>query len=254
MRSVSSRSAAARTIAFYFRLSPLSFIDRWFKRRPAPAALPETPAKSDGCDRLASILAAHGVETDRDDGLIVLPQQGAGAVAYLAWSRPDTCELQVRFALADERVIIENFAGIGANAREAEQDAWRNFTLSSFHPLLRGVLIGGSDEQVEVEEWIVGGSPYRVVIGAATQRRPPSGEELPPAWFDALQKAITEAGVGSDLNWVRFFYGQLNRQATVEVLLNNQAWPEVAAAMTALPWPTVEGYYSVRVFLTLSRI
>jgi hypothetical protein len=226
------------------------FERRFMRSRTAPP--PEAPADP-GCDQLEALFAAHGVPTRREDGWIELPGQEMAADARLSRHRPDTCELEVRLALPDGRVIIERCAGAEADAAEAERDAWRGFTLSSFHPLLRGVLLGGTDDQVDVEEWTVGGALYRVVIGAANLRGI-DGAELPGAWFPALHAAVCESGVGEELSWVRFFFGQLNGQGTIEVLLNNESWVAVATAMRTVEWPKAEGYYSVRLFLTLTRI
>lgn len=230
----------------------MSFLGRWFKRGVTPPAPSEPVPSKNVSATLAEFLEEHGVVTQDEDGAIALPDHGFGAAAYLRLTSGGAHELEVRFALDDERVIVEYFAGVGEDAHAAEQDAWRNFVLGTFHVILQGVLLGGADDQVEVEEWVIGGARYRVVLGAAVCRNI-HGKDLPEGWFPALQAAIEEAGVGKEeLSWVRFFYGQLDGRATTEVMLNNHAWDEVAAVMSAFPWPKEEGYYSVRVFLTLA--
>ena len=208
---------------------------------------------------IARLLRGHGVRAVLTDDAVALPDHGCRIESFIsgeqAYEKGHTCRLDVHFTLPGGETVLESFAGVGDGFDGARGDALQNFVRGSFHVLLRGLLIGGADEQVDVEEWRVGGERAVATIGAVTSRGVGPDGNVPTAWFTTLEAEIKRLGLAADLTWIRFYYGHAN-QATmaVEVLRNNEPWREVEETMAALSWPESDAFYSVRLFLILRRV
>jgi hypothetical protein len=76
--------------------------------------------------------------------------------------------------------------------------------------------------------------------------------DLPEDFFTSIEGLLKSLELTRLPHWLRVFYSQYNHQmAGVEVLLDNEPWPEAQDRIAKLPWPSLAQYYSARLFLTL---
>lgn len=232
-------------------------IAKLFRRQKAESQRSREHVVPDLTAATSTLLRDHHVATLRDAETIQLPEHGCRVIPMVfdenVHETGVTCCFDVQFELSDGSVIIETFAGIGSDAGDARRDAFENFVRSSFHVILRAVLLPMPDPQVDVEEWLVSGERFIATLGTVTARSPVSPEwKVPTGWFATLEDAIKQSRLPKRLCSIRFYYGHLSDTNDItEVLLNNEPWPEVAEAMKSFEWPRSDGFYSVRLFLIL---
>lgn len=201
---------------------------------------------------------SHGIAADDVAGTSYLAAGGL-AVGVEVFNEDRTasgwsCQIDVRVVLPDARILIESFSGLGADRAAMFRDALESFVRSSFHVLLCALITATPDDQVDVEEWIVGGTRYRAFIGDVVSRGRPPGGRPPTDWFPDFERAIGALDLDGDLHWIRLYYAQMNHETmAVEVLLDNEPWNSVQSQMAAFPWPRAAEFYSARIFMMLRR-
>ena len=249
--------AASRTPLSDDNLEVLSRLKRLFRRR---GDAPEGQAgAAQLLEWLRAILESHGVAAVPIDGARYIAAGGlAIGVEVFNEGRTSTgwsCQVDVLVIVADGRVLIESFSGIGATRAEMLRDAFESFAGSSFHVILRGLIKNERDDQVDIERWQVSGVQYDAFIGGVTSRGTPPGGRPPTAWFETFEKVVRSAHLSGDVHWIRLYYAQMNHKTmAVEVLLDNEPWETVAREMAAVAWPHVEEFYSARFFMILLRV
>jgi hypothetical protein len=171
------------------------FLEKLFAaRRPV---VPIAVRDADPPDLTAATVALfreHSIKSREDGGAVDLPDHGCRVmpivVSETIYETGCTCQLDVRLELSDGTVVIESFAGIDHDAAKARLDGFENFVRSSFHVLLRAVLLPAPDDQVDVEEWVIGEQRFVVTIGCVTARRPAPDWPVPTQWFETFEAAI----------------------------------------------------------------
>lgn len=204
-------------------------------------------------EAIAQLFEQHDVVVLRSGETILLPDHGCSFVTHLyPREGPGSCQLDFVMRLPDGRTLVESFGGFGKTPDALARDAVENFTRSSFHVLLRGVLMPGQDDQVDVERWTIGGVDYDVTLGPVVFRgQPPEGAQ-PPAWVPRLEAAVKRESLPNDLCWLRFYYAHAKGEMLgMEALLNNDHWEPVERTMGAFDWPKVSSFYGIRMFLVL---
>jgi hypothetical protein len=203
---------------------------------------------------LLDLFRQHGIEGAADDHWITFSSSDCKANAEIVreMDKPGSVSVQldVRFVASPGRTIIESFVGLGETREQAVDNARQNFLANTFHVLL-AAFFQPKDSQVNREEWIIGGQKKRVTLGNVGIRGqvPGDGQEA-MRWFQAFQEKIQQRKLSEGINWIRLFFAQMEgKTISCEVLLNNEAWPEVQAEMAAFPWPLGQEFYSVRVFM-----
>lgn len=183
---------------------------------------------------------------------MLLPDYGCSFKTHIFPRDKGSCQLDFVMRLPDGRTLIESFGGFGKTPDALARDAVENFTRSSFHVLFRGILLPGSDDQVDVETWTIGGVDYHVTLGPVVHRgQPPEGAQ-PMSWTPPFEAAVKQLSLPNDLCWLRFYYAHAKGEMLgMEVLLNNEHWEPVERAMAAFDWPKVSGFYGIRAFFVL---
>lgn len=195
---------------------------------------------------LRDLLALHDVSVETDAAWLRLPR-GCRARAFWVDRPGGGGQLDVAFSPWPGTQIVESFAGAGESIEAQQADAWRRFVDGSLHVLLTSLLYR-DDVPVEMGLWDVGGVPRAITLGPTLTRG-----DLPalPPWRETLRDVIERSAIPTGLHWVRLFADRHEGRKTVEILLDNVAWPEAEAAVRALDWPDGAPYYSVRLFLTI---
>ncbi|WNG37225.1 hypothetical protein F0U61_28785 [Archangium violaceum] len=204
---------------------------------------------------LRELLQLHDVTCLEEGDWLRLGPSGPRAQAWFvnAQSHPShhSVQLDVVLELWTGRVLIESFGGFGKTAQEAERDAFENLARGSLHVLL-GAFVRPPDEHVTVEEWELSGVRRRVILGNIQGRGVQPSAEATRAWFQELERALKALPLVSGTHWLRVYYAQQASQTMVlEVLLDNQEWPELKEALEKAPWPSAPEFLSQRLFLVL---
>ncbi|MFY0570550.1 DUF6348 family protein [Archangium lansingense] len=204
---------------------------------------------------LRMLLQPHGVTCLEEGDWLRLGPSGPRAQAWFVDPRTHpnhrAVQLDVVLELWTGRVLIESFGGVGETAEEAERDAFENFARGSLHVLL-SAFVRPPDEHVTVEEWELSGVRRRIIFGDIQGRGVQVSREASRAWFDVLERALKTLPLVSGTHWLRVYYAQMQSQPKMlEVLLDNEEWPELKEALLQAPWPRAPEFLSQRLFLVL---
>lgn len=199
-------------------------------------------------ETLAKLFRNHGVLGRVDDEWLLLPR-GCKARATIHDNIDDAeLRLDIEIDLWLGSTVHESFPGTGPTREAREADAWSAFTALTL-PVIAGAFLAIKDAKVERATWQIGGMSRSVTHGQAVTRGEP-----PPlgTWFEALRATIENIGLSRGTHWIGLSYAHKNGEAvTCEVSLDNESWEPVREGMAAYPWPTREGFYSVRAFLAV---
>lgn len=209
-------------------------------------------------EALKQLFCRHHVDAKQDGEWVTFPgYQYRAAAAIVKENNPRqnfiSVQLDVRLALGDGRVLIESFMGMGTSRDEAVGDSFQNFTINSFHVLLRA-FFAPSDEQVTVEEWNIAGKQRRVALGNLGMRgTPPAPEKMPVDWFPTVESKLKAMPLTGGTHWVRIYYAQMNgKMMELEVLLDNDHWVPLKDSLKDIVWPTSTDFFSMRLFMVIT--
>jgi hypothetical protein len=191
------------------------------------------PHRLDARGALERLLRSHGVKVRRDGGTVVL--EGEQRFEACVYPRELTrqrvrlqLDLRVRAPALGERMIVESFAGIGANVEAALTSAFDRLARGSLHVIMSALVAEslGAD-QVEWETWGEGERAWRVCLGPLLSLYSPSQGKGIGDWLDALRALVSGEGVAREAHWVRAFYAARGGQVMgSEVLLDNAPWED----------------------------
>lgn len=206
---------------------------------------------------LEELLQAHGLNTNRyADWVLVdnaMPAIGASIVRERKTENGFIVQLDVEVAIGEDQVIVESFGGMGVDKEEATANAFKNFVTNDFHVLLAAFWDDAHDHQVEIDQWEIHGLRWRVIIGPYGIRSA-GGLDEPEDLVVLVDSLIRQEPLDEDLYWIRTFYSNMNAEQTIaEALLNNEVWETAQEAISKLPWPPSDTFYSVRHFLIMQR-
>lgn len=213
--------------------------------------------REDVTDRLAALFEAHGFPvTTQQEGLLV-DREGVWARATVFWlpSRSSLAQLDVWLEPWPGVGICESVAGWGSTREEALGDAFESFTRASFHVLLNAFLDPREDDpHVERTRVEIGARCYESVTSHLMMRGTRDGAHasLARRFLAELERQRFEG----DAHWARFFYSQAAGETlALEVLRDNDPWPEVIDAIAREELPHDASYLSLRLFtVLLSRL
>ncbi|HZR30152.1 MAG TPA: DUF6348 family protein [Terriglobales bacterium] len=208
---------------------------------------------------MQELLDSHGVPSSRDVERVVIPKAGvAFSAAIVQRVHPKIIQLDIRVQapLLGDKLLIESFAGIGDDEREAGMNAFEKFSHASFHVLL-AVLVeaAAGSNQVDWEIWKNDQHQWRVCLGPMLTQRSRAHDHLHvhDLGFRELLEQLKERllpRLSPECHWLRTYYMRNDNQTMCsEALLDNVEWPEGRNLIDARTWP--DGMYSIRNFLML---
>jgi len=199
---------------------------------------------------LAQLFESHSVSYQIEKEWVV--PYGKLPAIRANWYPAVPCgRLEIEVVLEDNRVISECFAGVGPD-EEGLADSLENFCVNSLHVLLSAFWQKTDPDQVETEDWEIGGQRFRAHIGNFVTRCSDGVvPEIPTDFFPAIERSIREEPLDGRCHWFRHFFCNLDSEQTFESLHDNDSWAPGVRSMRSLPWVKSIGYYSVRHFLLL---
>jgi hypothetical protein len=168
-------------------------------------------------------------------------------------------ELRAESARANGKFISSWVAGLGKTRPQALRQAFAKTIVSTFHVLLDAL----SDHtcaacQTDVEHWTGREAAWTVHAGALLTQH--SGTSVftdtyvMQAW-PALRQLFEQTQT-EGVHWISVFIsGFQNALQEIDVLLDNEPWPEANALLACQPWQPVEAFGSARHFaLAMPRL
>ncbi|NET35767.1 MAG: hypothetical protein F6K19_27700 [Cyanothece sp. SIO1E1] len=164
--------------------------------------------------------------------------------------------VDIEVALSDERSIIESFGDVGSTPNEALANSCYNFTTGPLHVFLSSLWNCHDDQQVLKEIWTINSNPWDVYLGNIV-RKAAGGIDVPvpSELMPVIETLISAEPISQDIHWLRVYYANMpSHNQIVEVLLDNEPWEQGHDEIQNMPWPVMETFYSVRMFLMMSPI
>ncbi len=201
--------------------------------------------------KLKELLEAHGLECEENEDWII--PNGTFPLISMTWyPKPEQGSgvLQIDVQLDQETSMHECFAGIGSG-NEGLNDGFHNFCVNSLHVILAALWGINDPEQVETEEWTIGGEDYSVYVGPfGTKGSNGVHPGIPEDAFSTIESAIKAINLNGQCIWFRNYYCNLNPESKVyESLLNNEVWAAGEKALKSISWHPSDNFYSVRNFV-----
>jgi len=167
-------------------------------------------------------------------------------------------QLDAVVVLTDGLAVIESCGAFGADMDEAIGDGLHRLSSYSLHQLL-SAFFGHTDcEQVIRETWSFAGRDWSAYLGGINVTKSETlGDNqettVPPGFFDCIERLIRKLELPPQPHWVRVYSAaQPGQPRVVEVLFDNEPWPEGEAAIRGLHWQEECGFHSVRTFFVLT--
>jgi len=166
-----------------------------------------------------------------------------------------TVQLDIYFHIGPGQLLVESFAGLGETTEKALESALRNVVTQLSHVLLVA-FFDYSDPDTEQETWQINGQTRTIsighigVMGLGGNISSPIDENRP--WPQEYIDLIRKSDLPPGTHWIRLYYAQQERKPAVfELLLDNEPWQELLPAVTRLPFPPRQEFYSIRLFLVV---
>lgn len=209
--------------------------------------------------QLADLLSNHGVHIDIDNEFVNTDFSNGlkfkTRVVYKESNGGISSQLDVMVVTDMGERIIECFGDFGTTIDEAINKNLQNFSLSSLHPILAA--FGGKDietlKHVEIEEWVVNGTTWRVYLGNLVPKSIGEQRIPPPQFFHSIECTIRDQKLTNNLHWFRSYYCQLNENITErEFLMDNEA-KNADLIFSSIPVMPNVTFYSCRNFILLAK-
>jgi uncharacterized protein DUF6348 len=222
---------------------------------PSPPCRQE-PMPIDLTSTLRALLESHGIAT----GVNTAGDIAMGSSLRLSPSvvssldKPSGKLIQVdvraQSPMLGDKLLIESFAGYGADESNAALQALEKFSESSLHVLLTVFLgEGPHTNQIEWETWKSGDKQWRVCLGPLLLQHSAHIEIRYGEFLDQIKEKLL-AELSDGLHWLRvYFMKNGSDRIGSESLLDNTDWIEGRRLVDSWSWP--DGTYSARQFLIL---
>ncbi len=230
----------------------------WFGKKQAIVApvLEEPAAPRSLQPELAGLLESHGLKVEMaKDWVYVnddLPLLRGTAYCMKDVGASAMLQIDYELRLADERTIVESYAGYGADKNAALGQGLFKFCAGAFHVFLSAYWQHHEPEQVEIESWTIDGSPWKAFTSALINNTS-EGQTAHIAhdYMERLQAAVSTLSLDQRDHWISVFIYLLRDEMTTEVRVDNAISAELTDTVRGMAWPEAEGYYSQRQFILL---
>ncbi|NDV66154.1 DUF6348 family protein [Bacteroides sp. 224] len=197
----------------------------------------------------------HHINCYIEESALIFPQQYIEAqVSFFdRTSSMPMVQMDVTFSIGLAKHIIESVAGFGDTMENAMKNAWSNFLNNCFHPILGTFFTNEYDDQIIREEKIIGGEKYEVVRSHLGIRGK-LPEDFYDEWLKQFEKDLAVCQLPTGIHWIRFYYGQHQRQTSAcEILYDNNPWEEMQKKAQQYSYCPSDDFYSTRTLYILHR-
>lgn len=157
--------------------------------------------------------------------------------------------LDVDVVISEERHIEESFAGNG-RGDAGMRDALKAFERNVLHVLLAACWYVTDDRRIQLQSWELGARSWDIFVGPLSFSR--DDVAAPDGLLPALQSALQNESLSSQLHWIRLFHRRADDGSVVaEARLDNEPWPGGDRLLSQLNWPATDKGYSARCFIAL---
>jgi hypothetical protein len=161
-----------------------------------------------------------------------------------------TVEVEFLTTLPDGRIIQDFVAGMGKDAKTAQEDALANFTLTTSH-VLYSAFFNEKDAHMPPKIETIHGKLRKIYLGDMYMR----GTELDRASLDAV-KDFTFNTIKKTLpndnkpHWFKIVYGQIKgKRMPLHTMVDLEQGSDFHQAMKEIIWPKSENSYLLTMFI-----
>jgi hypothetical protein len=204
---------------------------------------------------LTLLLRGRGIDVQHEGEWLTFPHH-PGKIQGLVFDRNDvhtlaSTQVDIRFSPWPGCLIRESFGGMGETRDARIRCALETFAANTLHVLLKVFLDVDCSGQVNQYEVTNQGVRFKVKDGNVFLRA--SGPAEPTRdWFPRFRGLLETWPLTEGTHWIRLYYAQLDRRPTaLELLLDNDDWAEAAPRARELPWPKLDGFLSLRLFVVI---
>jgi hypothetical protein len=199
---------------------------------------------------LLHLFERHDVELEVDEDWLVT--DGDFPAVRASWREGEANtpgRLDVDVVISEERHIEESFAGDG-RGDAGIRDALKAFERNVLYVLLAACWYVTDDRRIQLQSWELGARSWDIFVGPLTFSR--DNVAAPEGLLPALQDALRNESLNSQLHWIRLFHRRADDGSIVaEALLDNEPWPGGDRLLGQLQWPSTDEGYSARCFIAL---
>jgi hypothetical protein len=199
---------------------------------------------------LLHLFERHDVELEVDEDWLVT--DGDFPAVRASWREGEANtpgRLDVDVVISEERHIEESFAGDG-RGDAGIRDALKAFERNVLYVLLAACWYVTDDRRIQLQSWELGARSWDIFVGPLTFSR--DNVAAPEGLLPALQDALRNESLNSQLHWIRLFHRRADDGSVVaEALLDNEPWPGGDRLLGRLQWPSTDEGYSARCFIAL---
>lgn len=214
--------------------------------------------------QLGEILKNHGIKVSIDAEFINtdLPDNAKfkARTVYQIINNHISSRLDVMILTDNGEEIYESCGDFGETIEEAVGKNFKNFSLSTLHPLLAalGCLDPDTYEQINFEDWEINNSNWKAYIGNLVPKTMGDSRTMPSPpeqFFETIEKCIHRQPLVNDMHWFRSYYCQHEGQITIsEFLMDNEPLNEATNIFKSLPVIPNTDFYSCRNFIILKKV
>ncbi len=206
--------------------------------------------------RLVGLLHGHHVEAEIRDDMVYLPVVDRWANLWMWRTESGSFLMEVRATGADEQVVADRWAALGADAETAIRDGLESFCRCGFHVLLAALWGVLETDQVDHEERWIADQQWDLYLGPYTTRVSPDTPTLvaPAGFVDRVLAALGEHLLDGETHLLRVYVAVLNGAVTVEGVVDDQTSAALGRALSTAAWafpPT--GFASLRWIVAARR-
>ena len=211
--------------------------------------------------QFAELLNHHGINTNLEGEYINtdLPDKTKflARAVYVELENYISSRLDVLTLTDKGEEIVDSVGDYGSTLDEAFNNNFRNFSMSTLHPLLVGLgcVDPHSYEQITIEEWEINGKTWKVYMGNIVPKiLADKGHHVtpPPEFFDCFERGIKGQKLTKRLHWFRGYYSQVGNEITNRAfLMDNELHAEAGIIFNNLPIIPHVTFCSCRIFIVL---
>jgi hypothetical protein len=162
--------------------------------------------------------------------------------------------------LLPEQGFTESFVAHAATIEEGIASTFEQFEVNVLHTLIMAFWDKAKkvENGVGTDVWEINGHRWQAVISNYGYRGDEPLDEIiddTDSMFMEVEKAVKALPLDRDIYAIRSLYTNVgDGRRVTEVLINNEAFPELEDAISKLKWKHSDGYYSVRNLLLLMKL
>ncbi len=217
----------------------------------------------DANGQLVALLELHGMEVGQTEEFFFVDGLFPGIVAqaFEMENFGDSVVVQLDITmLFPNNQFVESFVAQATTVEDAIANTFEQFETNALHTFIMAFWEKAKkvENGVGTDVWEINGHRWEAVISNYTYRGQEEFDTVIPdidTMFDGIKESIEAYPLSEDVYAVRTVYTNgSDGKKVIEGLINNEEFPELQQAVSALDWNDFEQFYSVRNLVLLMKL